>query len=95
MRERMFVTRKKPETNTILVVPGAYVVPIVYLPRCSVSHRDHPALYVASIRVRDFHWIWADGEPREVSQLGLDARVKYRHCMTDVPCTVYRWVHTF
>lgn len=55
--------------------------------------RDHPALYVESIRVRDFRWIWADDEPREVSQpSGLEARVKYRHCMSDVPCSVHRWV---
>lgn len=68
-------------------------MPFVCLPVCLVFDRDHPALYVESIRVRDFRWIWADDEPREVSQpCGLEARVKYRHCMTDVPCTVHRWV---
>ncbi|KAG8217777.1 tRNA methyl transferase-domain-containing protein [Butyriboletus roseoflavus] len=75
MPQRMFVAKKDPETNTIFIVPGA----------------DHPALYVESIRIRDFSWIWADGEPRKVLQpFGLEARVKYRHCMTDVPCIVHR-----
>ena len=93
MPQRMFVAKKDPETNTIFVVPGAYVVPLVYLAICLVFDRDHPALFVESIRVRDFRWIWADDEPRAVSlPSGLEARVKYRHCMTDVPCTVHRWV---
>jgi len=75
MPQRMFAAKKDLETNTIFVVPGA----------------DHPALYVDGIRVRDFRWIWADAEPREVSQpCGLDVRVRYRHRMTDVPCTVHR-----
>ena len=65
----------------------------VYPAICLAFNRDHPALYVESIRVRDFRWIWADDEPWQVSQpCGLKARVKYRHCMTDVPCTVHRWV---
>ena len=67
----------------------SFVCLLLYL----VLDRDHPALYVESIRVRDFRWIWADDEPREIPQpSGLEARVKYRHCMTDVPCTVHRWV---
>ncbi|KAN0077026.1 tRNA-specific 2-thiouridylase [Tylopilus felleus] len=75
MPQRMFVTKKDPQTSTIFVVPGP----------------DHSALYVESIRVRDFRWIWADGEPWQVyDSSGLEAHVKYRHCMTDIPCTVYR-----
>ncbi|KAG6376402.1 tRNA-specific 2-thiouridylase [Boletus reticuloceps] len=76
MPQRMFVAKKDPRANVIFVVPGA----------------DHPALYVEGIRVRNFHWIWADDEPPEVRPSGLKAHIKYRHCMTDVPCTVHRWV---
>lgn len=93
MPQRMFVAKKDPETNTIFIVPGAYVAPFDHLSLLSVFNRDHPALYVESIHVCDFSWIWADDEPRNVSQpFGLEARVKYRHRMTDVPCTVHRWV---
>ncbi|KAF8121668.1 tRNA methyl transferase-domain-containing protein [Boletus edulis] len=60
MPQRMFVAKKDPRANIIFVVPGA----------------DHPALYVEGIRVRDFHWIWADGEPPEVSRpSGLEAHI--------------------
>ncbi|KAF9227589.1 5-methylaminomethyl-2-thiouridylate-methyltransferase [Gyrodon lividus] len=72
--QRMFVVKKDPETNTIFIAPGA----------------DHPALYFKNICVSDFSWIWADSPPEEVLQpSGLKARMKYRHCMTDIACTVY------
>ncbi|KIJ69208.1 hypothetical protein HYDPIDRAFT_185069 [Hydnomerulius pinastri MD-312] len=73
--QKMFVAKKDPETNTIFIVPGAH----------------HPALFVRTLRVSDFNWIWANSPPVEISQpSGLKARIKYRHCMTDSPCTVYR-----
>ncbi|KAF8844544.1 5-methylaminomethyl-2-thiouridylate-methyltransferase [Paxillus ammoniavirescens] len=72
--QKMFVVKKDPETNTIFVAPGT----------------DHPALYVNNIHVSDFNWVWADSPPEEVLQTsGLKARMKYRHRMTDIACTVY------
>ncbi|EJD02272.1 tRNA-methyltransferase [Fomitiporia mediterranea MF3/22] len=73
---KMFVARKDSKENRVYVVPGS----------------SHPALYSSGVLVRDFHWIWEDEIPRDVDcqQPGLRGRVKIRHRMTDVPCTVRR-----
>lgn len=55
-----------------------------------MTFRDHPALYAKSLIIRDWKWIWADNPPVELTHPGgLKARMKFRHVMSDVGCTVY------
>ena len=57
------------------------------------ANRDHPALYCNAIIVKDSAWIWENNAPEELdNHTGLRARVKYRHVMSDVGCTVFRYV---
>ncbi|KAF8077558.1 tRNA-specific 2-thiouridylase [Lyophyllum atratum] len=75
MSMKTFVVRKDPKLNAIYIAPGP----------------DHPLLYCRSFWVADFTWIWADSPPPDLeSEAGHRARLKIRHRMEAVPCTVYR-----
>ncbi|EGN95715.1 hypothetical protein SERLA73DRAFT_76789 [Serpula lacrymans var. lacrymans S7.3] len=72
--EKMFVAQKDVEKNTVHVVPGT----------------DHPALYCSSLLVQNWAWIWADSIPQALRDgAGLKARMKFRHVMPDIGCTVH------
>ncbi|RDB22190.1 tRNA-specific 2-thiouridylase MnmA [Hypsizygus marmoreus] len=73
MPQKLFVARKDPSQNIIYVVPG----------------KDHPSLYSSGIQIQNFAWIWADTPPLPIfTEEGFRARVKHRHRMESVLCTV-------
>jgi len=74
---KMYVSHKDPKKNEIHVVPDA----------------QHPSLYKKRIIARDWHWIWTDNPPVAIDQPeGFRAKMQFRHRMTDVSCTVRRYV---
>ncbi|KAG1893283.1 tRNA-specific 2-thiouridylase [Suillus fuscotomentosus] len=74
LKEKTFVVKKDIPKNIIYVVPGT----------------DHSALYAQSLTIRDWTWIWADSPPIELMRPGgLKARIKFRHVMSDIGCSVY------
>ncbi|KAG6336931.1 hypothetical protein ID866_2169 [Astraeus odoratus] len=76
----MFVAKKDPKSNAIFVVPGSF----------------HPALYVNTIYVLNFRWIWGnDTEECLVQPSGVKALIKYRHCMEPEGCMIYWDDHSF
>ncbi|KAH7889484.1 tRNA-specific 2-thiouridylase [Phlebopus sp. FC_14] len=75
LKQQMFVSKKSPQTNMIYVVPG----------------RNHPALYFTKLRLSAIHWIWDSDTPKDLTKpSGCQARIKYRYCMDDEPCTIYQ-----
>ncbi|KIM62049.1 hypothetical protein SCLCIDRAFT_15904 [Scleroderma citrinum Foug A] len=76
-KTRMFVAKKDPKENAVFVVPGSF----------------HPALYVNTIHVENFSWIWTDSFPDDLQTCGMKAQIKYRHCMECEGCVVYRNEH--
>lgn len=74
LKEKTFVAKKDIPKNIIYVVPGT----------------DHSALYAQSLIIHDWAWIWADSPPIELMHPGgLKARMKFRHVMSDIGCSVY------
>ncbi|GLB34533.1 putative tRNA methyl transferase [Lyophyllum shimeji] len=75
MSDRTFVVKKDTTLNTIFIAHGP----------------NHPLLYCRSFSVQDFAWIWADSPPVGLdSESGYHARLKIRHRMEPVACTVHR-----
>jgi tRNA-specific 2-thiouridylase len=91
---KMFVAKKDTNKNTVYVVPGSYVpIPPRFGGNLTKGTRNHEALFVTDLHIRDFSWIWADAPPAELSHSGgFRAHVKFRHRMESVPCTVHRYV---
>jgi tRNA-specific 2-thiouridylase len=91
LKEKTFVVKKDIPKNIIYVVPGTSVLSFHlsnYLPL--LAFRDHSALYAQSLTIRDWTWIWADSPPIELMHPGgLKARMKFRHVMADIDCSVY------
>lgn len=94
-KTRMFVAKKDPKRNAIFVVPGSSVK-CPFIPSLSFTIRSrHPALFVNTIHVQNFNWIWSDNIPDDLLTLGMKAQIKYRHCMESEGCIVYRCVLAF
>lgn len=75
MKEKWFVASKRPETNSIVVVPGA----------------DHPALSCVSLKTDHGGFSWVGEVPEELlDEEGLRARCQVRHRMKDVAVIVRR-----
>ncbi|KAG1890835.1 tRNA-specific 2-thiouridylase [Suillus subluteus] len=79
LKEKTFVVKKDIPQNIIYVRTWNLL-----------TFRDHPALYAQSLTIRDWTWIWADSPPIELMHPGgLKARMKFRHVMSDIGCSVY------
>ena len=91
LKEKTFVAKKDIPKNIIYVVPGTSVS----LHLCSsfslaMTFSDHKALYAQTLTVYDWTWIWTDKPPIEITHPGgFEARIKFRHVMSDVGCIVY------
>lgn len=52
--------------------------------------RDHQSLYCRILHVQDWRWIWGDSPPDLDRPEGFRANMKFRHVMSDIPCSVQK-----
>src|SRR4051812_26701049 len=95
-RFRMFVLSKDLATNTLVCVPGSYVILNLYAHFASLScfnHayfcRNNPKLFSRTLTARSWNWIWGLATPA-VDERGIRVRAQTRYRMEDVGAVVRR-----